>query len=368
MSGQFFDLYQQKLTSGELETHAAQAEAAKTLGQLEENLLHYRPEQRSFLGGWFAPKMDPRRVPKGLYLYGGVGCGKTMLMDLFFETIDFRLKARYHFNEFMYLTHDRLDKYRKSNEREPIIKVASEIAKRSKFICFDEFYVSDIADAMILGRLFTALFDEGVVVLATSNTKISNLYKNGLNRQLFLPFIELMQSRMVSHELISDIDFRLRQLEGERLYFVPNDRAADEAMCSLWQKVTGVAEGKQATIIVKGRPLLVPESASGAARFNFADLCVQALGRDDYLALAKRYHTIFIEDIPVMGPEKRDQARRFITLIDTLYDGAIRLIASASASPDQLYKEGDNAQLFERTTSRLMEMQYATHLSSETGD
>lgn len=363
MSGSFFDEFLQKRASNELEEHPAQLEAAKTLAEFEARLLHYRPEQRSFLGGWFAPKMDPRRVPQGVYLYGGVGCGKTMLMDLFYETIEFRLKARYHFNEFMHLTHDRLNKFRKSNEPEPILRVAGEIAERSKFLCFDEFYVSDIADAMILGRLFTALFAEGVVVMATSNSKIDDLYKNGLNRQLFIPFIELMQTRMISHELVSDVDFRLRQLEGEKLYYVPNDRAADEAMCSLWQRLTGVAEGKQATIIVKGRQLVVPEAANGVARFHFDDLCSNMLGRDDYLALAARYHTLFIEDIPVLGPEKRNEARRFITLIDTLYDSSIRLVASAAATPDQLYPTGDNAALFERTTSRLMEMQHAAYRS-----
>lgn len=362
MSGKFITLYGEKLKNGDIDDDPAQRRAAAALDALEDRLAGYKPLERSFLGGWFTSAKAIDRVPKGLYLYGGVGCGKTMLMDLFFEAVSFSPKARYHFNEFMTFTHDRIGEYRKTEPGDPIPLVAGEIADRARLLCFDEFYVTDIADAMILGRLFTALFEAGVVVVATSNCKISELYPNGLNRQLFLPFIELMQTRMESHHVVSGVDYRLRQLEGEVLYFSPNDIAADEAMCSLWQKVTRVAEGKQATIIVKGRNVIVPEAASGAARFSFDDLCASALGRDDYLAIASRYHTVFLEDIPVMGPQNRNEARRFITLIDTLYDAGVRLIATAAAEPVGLYRAGDNATLFERTTSRLIEMRTGSHM------
>ncbi len=364
MGGGFFRFYQSKIGAGVITSDDAQQLAAKALDDLSERLNEYQPGKGLF-SGLFGSKDLTDTAPKGLYLYGGVGRGKTMLMDLYFDYAPFQEKKRYHFNEFMAFSHDTINHYRKSHEGDPIPLVAEKIAKDTKLLCFDEFYVTDIADAMILGRLFSALFKRGLVIIATSNCPIDDLYANGLNRQLFLPFIELMNTKMISHEFVSETDFRLRDLSGKELFFTPNNQAADEALCSIWQKITGLAEGKQAQIIVKGRTLIVPEAAAGAARFTFDDLCVDALGRDDYLALAARYHTIFIEDIPQMGPEARNQARRFITLIDTLYDSKVRLVASAAVTPDEIYKDGDNAFLFERTASRLIEMQRGAHLEAE---
>ncbi len=365
MSGTFLDHYQTLIKCRQLTPDDAQQEMATALSAVEQRLSTYEPRQENLLTNLFGPKKHVHIAPKGLYLYGGVGRGKTMLMDMFYDYTEFEPKARYHFNEFMGKAHDLIAILRKSLEGDPIPEVAAILAGEAKFICFDEFYVTDIADAMILGRLFTALFREGVVFIATSNCPLDELYKDGLNRQLFLPFLKLFKERMVPHEVASQTDHRQRNLSGKELYFAPLNNTSDEAVCTIWHHLTGKAEGKPAKIIVKGRSLTVPEAAAGAARFQFDDLCGQPLGRDDYLALASRYHTIFIDDIPVLTPDRRDQARRFITLIDTLYDQQIRLVATAEAEPDALYNKGDNADLFNRTSSRLIEMRRAAHLDNE---
>lgn len=365
LSDPFAHFYRQKLSDGTLTPDAAQQSVVEALNALEQRLETYNPQQnQGIVASFFGRKDLSKGAPLGLYLFGGVGRGKTMLMDLFYEHISFEPRGRYHFNEFMAMSHDKIAEFRKTQKGDPIPLLAEKIADTAKLLCFDEFYVSDIADAMLLGRLFDGLYKEGVVIVATSNCPLDELYKDGLNRQLFEPFIRQMQEKMVSHEVISPTDFRLRAIEGVELYFTPSNQRADEQLCLLWQKITGKGEGKQATIIVKGRTLIVPEAANGAARFTFSDLCEEALGRDDYLALAQRYHTIFIEDIPQMGPDQRNQARRFITLIDTLYDSQIRLIATAEVGPTELYSAGDNAFLFERTASRLIEMQQGAHLKT----
>ncbi len=364
MSGTFLDLYEDQIDRKLITPDAAQENVAQALADLEMRLSTYSPPQNGLLTILFGKTDQIDHAPKGLYLYGGVGRGKTMLMDMFYDFVSFEPKIRIHFNQFMSQAHELIAKYRKTHEGDPIPLVAQELADQAKLICFDEFYITDIADAMILGRLFAALFKEGVVFIATSNCPIDDLYKDGLNRDLFMPFISQLHERMVAHEVISPTDFRLRALKGKDLYFTPINQTTNEAVCSLWQAISGKAEGKTAHIIVKGRQLIVPEAANGTARFGFDDLCAQPLGRDDYQALASRYHTIFIDDIPVLHPSQRNEARRFVTLVDTLYDQGIRLIATAQAQPNELYKAGDNAVLFERTVSRLIEMRRAAHIDN----
>jgi cell division protein ZapE len=287
-----------------------------------------------------------------------------MLMDLFFESSRHPSKRRLHFHEFMAETHDRIGAARKRVEGDPIPVVAAEIAQGAGLLCFDELHVTDIADAMILGRLFKGLFERKVVMVATSNVPPSGLYRNGLNRQLFLPTIALIESAMEVMELASAKDFRLERLEGQKLYFTPHDEAARKSLHAAFTRLTGLWEGKPENIDVKGRNLHVPSAARGVARFTFTELCDRPLGTLDYLHLAHRYHTLIIEGIPKLGPERRSAARRFINLIDTLYDNRVGLIASADAEPDDLHPKGDESFLFERTASRLMEMRSADYLAS----
>jgi cell division protein ZapE len=266
------------------------------------------------------------------------------------------LKRRIHFHAFMAEAHEQIGIARKSAEGDPLPAVAKTIAAGAHLLCFDELFVNDIADAMVLGRLFRGLFEHGVVVVATSNVVPDDLYRDGLNRQLFLPFIDEIEDRMDVVELAAAQDFRLAKLSGHQLYYWPADAKAKRELDRHWLRLTGTALGRSSAISVKGRSLRVPQSAMGAARFNFADLCEQPLGPLDYLALAREFHTIFIDGIPVLESARRDTARRFITLIDTLYDNHVCLIASAQAEPDALYPVGDGANHFLRTASRLMEM------------
>lgn len=362
--------YKSLVTSGAIEADPAQARAVEALAALDEQLSRYRPARKQgFFGRLFGDKKDS--APRGLYVHGEVGRGKTMLMDLFFEQSQVMHKRRAHFHEFMADAHERIYNYRQSIARGEIADAdvvhltASSIFDEAWLLCFDEFHVTDIADAMILGRLFARLFELGTVVVATSNVAPRDLYKGGLNRALFLPFIDQIEQHMDVLQLDSRTDFRLEKLAGVKMWMVPADDAAEAALDAAWNKLTGGARGEPVDLTVKGRKLHVPHAASGVARFSFADLCEQPLGASDYLRLAHDYHTIIIDRIPAMDAADRNAAKRFIALIDTLYDNAVKLMASAAADPMSLYSatEGTEAMEFQRTVSRLIEMGSESYLA-----
>ncbi len=358
--------YREMVEAGELTPDRAQLAAAEKLQLLANRLARYAPPERTDFFSFFTRTGGV--VPKGLYIFGAVGRGKTMLMDIFFDTVPFEAKRRVHFHEFMSEVHDLIAHSRLRGQGDPIPPVAQAIADEARLLCFDELHVTDIADAMILGRLFTRLFEHDVVVVATSNTPPHHLYRDGINRPLFESFIALVEEKMEVLQLEAATDFRLEKLQGRELYFTPADGRAETAMGAAFQRLTGHARGTPAALRVKGRAVPVPEAAMGVARFAFADLCEQPLGAIDYLAIAHAYHTLLIDGIPVMGPANRNEARRLINLIDTLYDNGVRLIASADAQPDDLYRKGDGAELFARTASRLIEMRSEAYLAGVAPD
>jgi cell division protein ZapE len=362
--------YQSLVASGAIEPDAAQADAAEALAGLEARLAAYRPiRKKRLLGRLFADKNGA--PPRGLYIHGEVGRGKTMLMDLFFQQSPVVHKRRAHFHEFMAEVHERIYGYRQNIARgeiadgDVIARTAAAIFDEAWLLCFDEFHVTDIADAMILGRLFSKLFELGTVVVATSNVAPDDLYKGGLNRALFLPFIAQISDHMEVLRLDARTDFRLEKLAGVKMWLVPADRAADTALDRAWGKMTGNAPCKTRDISIKGRILHVPCSADGVARFSFNDLCEKPLAASDYLRLAHDYHTIMVDRIPVMDYPERNAAKRFIALIDTLYDNAVKLMASAETDPLSLYlaTEGHEANEFKRTSSRLIEMSSESYLA-----
>jgi cell division protein ZapE len=356
--------YLARVDSSEIEPNPDQAEIIMRLEEVALRLAAYQPASAGLFGFL---KKKPGPPPRGLYLHGGVGRGKTMLMDLFFGEVDFAPKVRHHFHEFMADVHDRIGRARKAVPGDPIPVVAAEIAETAKLLCFDELHVTDIADAMILGRLFAVLFKQGVVVVSTSNAHPSELYRNGLNRQLFLPFIDLIEDYMDVVELSSGKDFRLEKLAGHPLYFSPANTGAKQELDSHWTRLTGrPVEPLPMSLEVLGRHVHVPMATRGVARFGFDDLCARPLGPRDYLHVAHAFHTVLIDGIPVLGSAKRNEARRFINLIDALYDNKVGLIASADSEPDLLYVAGDGVELFQRTASRLIEMRSQEYLESRT--
>src|SRR4030081_3936870 len=366
--------YQALVASSAIEADPAQADAAEALGALEERLSSYKPfRKQSLLGRLFADKDEP--PPRGLYIHGEVGRGKTMLMDLFFQQSPVEHKRRAHFHEFMADVHERIYGFRQDIARgqiadgDVIALTANAIFEQAWLLCFDEFHVTDIADAMILGRLFTKLFELGTVVVATSNVAPDDLYKGGLNRALFLPFIAQISDHMDVLRLDARTDFRLEKLAGVKMWLVQADQQAKSALDKAWGKMTGNAPCRPRDISIKGRILHVPCSAHGVARFSFADLCEKPLAASDYLRLAHDYHTIMVDRIPVMDYPERNAAKRFIMLIDTLYDNAVKLMASAEADPLSLYlaADGYEANEFKRTASRLIEMSSESYLALHHG-
>ena len=320
--------------------------------------------------GWL---FGPRRRPevRGLYIHGAVGRGKTMLMDMFFAEGSIEPKRRVHFHSFMGDVHARIHAWRQAKKRhavkgdEPIAPVAADLAAEAKLLCFDEFAVNDIADAMILGRLFGALFEEGVTVVATSNVAPKDLYKDGLNRALFLPSIALIERHMEVVRLDADQDYRLTKLSHAGTWFTPSGDQARSALDAVFLSLTGERDGRPTTLPVLGRSVTIPHAAAGVARFVFADLCERPLGAVDFLTIAQAFHTVIIDGIRVMAPGERNVAKRFITLIDTLYDAQVKLIASAATEPGSLYHAEDGREVFEfeRTVSRLIEMRSDSYLA-----
>jgi cell division protein ZapE len=373
--------YAALVAAGEIESDPGQAIVVRYLAELEHRLsknLMEPPRKRPLFGGLFGKNKKERvaQVPRGLYICGDVGRGKTMLMDLFFAASAVQRKRRSHFHEFMADVHERVHMFRQeikngdTSEHDPIWRAAAAIAKESRLLCFDEFHVTDIADAMILGRLFTRLFELGVVMVATSNLPPRALYREGLNRSLFLPFINLLEQHCEVVHLNARIDFRLEKLTGLPTWHVPPDAQAKAALDAAWRRLDGgqARRAQELTVkelVVKGRIILVPQAGMGVARFGFNDLCAQPLAASDYLKIAHEFHTIILDHIPVMDYARRNEAKRFIILIDTLYDHAVKLLASAEAEPHALYlaAEGYEASEFKRTASRLIEMRSQAYLS-----
>ncbi len=365
--------YRARLKAGGLDHDSAQELAAEKLQSLHHALTDYRPANGGSWKARFGLARRREEPPAGLYLYGSVGRGKSMLMDLFFETAPVERKRRVHFHEFMLEIQDRLHALRgrnKGGERVDDIlpAVAGEIADGAWLLCFDEFHVTNIADAMILGRLFEALFARGVIVVATSNWPPDRLYEGGLQRELFLPFIDLIKDRLDVLHLDAAKDYRLARLMSMAVYHTPLGPAAERALDKAFAALTDGAPGEPASLTVKGREVVVPMAARGVARFGFADLCDRPLGAADYIAIATAYKAVIIDGIPRLKPAQRDQVKRFATLIDSLYERKVKLVCSAEGGPQDIYPAGDHAFEFERTVSRLMEMQSKEYLDGALAD
>jgi cell division protein ZapE len=369
MSALVAENYRALVAAGQLEADPAQIAVVERLDALAARLEGYSPRRPNTLERLIGVR--PAEPPRGLYIFGPVGRGKTLLMDLFFEAAPAALKRRVHFHAFMADVHARIHHWRQRRKlgeaagEEPIAPVAAEMAAEAWLLCFDEFSVRDIADAMILGRLFTQLFAAGVVVVATSNVAPDDLYQDGLNRALFLPFIGLLRERLDICALEARTDFRLEKLARAPVYYCPADAAAKAALDAAFERLTGHRRGAPAEIALLGRTLAVPQASDGVARFSFDDLCRRPLGSTDFLAVAQRFHTVLIDHIRVMSRDQRNEAKRFINLIDTLYDQRVKLIASAEAEPSALFQgeEGYEAFEFNRTASRLIEMRSADYLA-----
>lgn len=364
--------YREMKSSGELQADTMQELAVEKFQSLHNGLKGYDPT--AGMTGWKARLGLARRTvdpPMGLYIYGGVGRGKSMLMDLFFEKSLVPHKRRVHFHEFMIEVQEKLHQWRQldkdDREEDPIVPIADSVAKDAWLLCFDEFHVVDIADAMILGRLFEALFARGVVVVATSNFAPDILYKDGLNRELFLPFIDLIKEKLDVLHLASPTDYRHERLMHMQVYLSPLGAETTTALEKDFAELTEGATAEPDELEVKGRTLPVSKAARGVAWFSFEELCEQPLGAGDYIAVAERYHTVVLGGVPKMLEARRNEAKRFMLLIDELYEHKSNLVMGADVPPAELYTEGRHAFEFERTVSRLMEMQSEEYLDAPHG-
>ena len=357
--------YAQLIAAGELRPDPDQAAAVARLASLAE-ALEAIPRKGSVLWRFARAKPEP---PRGLYLWGGVGRGKSMLMDLFFNGVAINRKRRVHFHEFMLDVHARLREERRREAGDPIAPVAEAMVGEARLLAFDEMVVNNTADAAILSRLFAAMWDQGLTVVATSNRPPSDLYKDGLNREHFLPFIAEIAERCDVIGLNGPTDYRRARLGNMGLWYAPADAAATRSLRELFFRLTDYPPDDAANVPTEelavggGRSIHVPKSLKGVAVFSFRRLCGEARGAADYLAIARRFHTVFIVGIPAMGPENRNEAARFVTLIDALYEHKVKLIASAATAPGALYPAGDGAFEFERTASRLEEMRSDRYLA-----
>lgn len=347
------EIYDARVAAGTLHADAAQRAVLPMLEQVREQL--EAPAKKAGIFGLFA---KPPEAVRGLYLWGGVGRGKSMLMDLFCDAVDVP-KRRVHFHAFMQEVQAKIDVARRAKVEDALMPAAKEIAASLRLLCFDEMQITDIADAMIVGRLFETLFNLGVTVVTTSNRVPEDLYKNGLNRQLFLPFIGVLRTQLDVHEIESETDYRQHRLAGAEVYFQPLGQIARTRMDALWDELTGHDEASRLVLTVKGRQVVIEHFHNGVGRASFWDLCAAMLGPADYLAIGEAVRVLMIDDIPLLSASNFNEAKRFVILIDALYEAKVRLICSAADVPERLYIEGEGTFEFERTASRLREMQGA---------
>jgi cell division protein ZapE len=362
--------YRELVAAGELRVDTEQAAAAERLDRLAQEL-EAVPKKGSILWRALGRAPEPAR---GVYMWGGVGRGKSMLMDLLFDCVDIRRKRRVHFHEFMLEVHARLNVERQKNTADPVVAVAEALVDDIRLLAFDEMVVNNPADAMILSRLFTEMMGHGLTMVATSNRAPGELYKDGLNRQLFLPFIALIEARMDVLTLNGPVDYRLDRLGSMETWLVPNGAEATAQLSAAFFRLTDYPVEDRARVpacdlpVQGGREIHVPKCLKGVAVFSFKRLCGEARGAPDYLAIAHRFHTVILVGIPRLGPENRNEAARFVTLVDALYENRVKLLAAADAQPDDLYIAGDGAFEFERTASRLHEMASDEYLAEGHGE